>query len=61
MLKSSRIPVQSLTHSIAFLRPDLPTRRDVTVAEAGGAPRTWTSTGAAGGEKQVGYCKPPDD
>ena len=38
MLKSRRIPIQSLTHSIAYMRPFLPNRRDVTVAEAGGTP-----------------------
>ena len=38
MLKSRRIPIQSLAHSIAFLRPYIPTRRDVTRAEAGITP-----------------------
>jgi hypothetical protein len=42
MLKSRRIPIQNLAHSIAGLRPFLPNRRDVTVAEAGGAPLTQT-------------------
>ena len=40
MLKSRRIPIQSLTHSIAYLRRAMPTRRDVTRAEAGITPLT---------------------
>ena len=38
MLKSRRIPIQNLTHSIAYLRRAMPTRRDVTRAEAGITP-----------------------
>ena len=40
MLKSRRIPIQNLTHSIVFLRLRLPNRRDVARAEAGGTPLT---------------------
>ena len=40
MLKSRRIPIQNLTHSIVFLRECLPNRRDVTIAEASGTPLT---------------------
>ena len=40
MLKSRRIPIQNLTHSIVFLRLRLPNRRDVIVAEGGGTPLT---------------------